>query len=221
MPTFRLTLALHAPVILPTVPPRLETLLQEGLCRLHQDWETEHELPLVYDDDIQGYRNSQLIFATTREQWLTAQQVSLPSSPLRLNLHLSEDVSKRPLTRPYMIKLDGGPNAPRLTRYNAIRSPYAVFYAEGDPQETLNCLQTISAVGKEHMRNYGSFTIMGIESMQSQRWAIRSWPVESAEKARSLVDDVEWIPDKQRLKVGQPDVEVIRPTRVIREPLHA
>tara|TARA_R110002051_G_scaffold250392_6_gene309749 strand:- start:211 stop:873 length:663 start_codon:yes stop_codon:yes gene_type:complete len=220
MPAFRLTLALHAPVILPVVPPRLETLLQEGLRRLHQDWDTVHDLPLVFDRNIQGYRNSQLIFATTAKHGLIAQRINLTSRPLQGDLHLTQEIANRSIKKPYMIKLDGGPNAPRLTRHDAIRAPYAVFYADGDPEETLRCLQTIRAVGKEHKRYFGAFTVMGIERVTNERWALRSWPAGAANDAAATIDSP-WIPDTQCLSIGQPEVAVVRPPRVIREPFHA
>lgn len=220
MAAFRLTLALHAPVILPIVPPRLETLLFEGLCRLHQDWETVHELPLMFDDTLGGYRNSQLIFATTPEHGLMAQHINLTSIPLLGDLHLTQEVAKRPIKKPYTIKLDGGPNAPRLTRHDAIRAPYAVFYAEGDSDKTLQCLQTIRSLGKEHKRGFGAFTVLGVERIKSERWALRAWPAGAADIAASKVE-TQWVPDTQWLAPGQSVTSVVRPPRVLKEPFHA
>ena len=216
MSVFRLTLALHAPVILPIIPPRLDKLLLEGKRRLTQDWETDHELPLVFDDELQGYRNSQLIFATTQKHGLYAETVALASKPLQGDLDITKEVAARSIQKPLKIRLDGGPNAPRMTKHSAISAPYAVFYAEGDISETLACLSTIRAVGREHARHYGAFTILGAERVKSTRWALRSWPASAEQRAKELLD-IAWVPDQQALRAGQPDVDVVRPARVQKE----
>lgn len=216
MSVFRITLALHAPVILPIVPPRLDKLLLEGKRRLTQDWETDHALPLVFDEELQGYRNSQLIFATTPKHGLFAQTIALASKPLQGDLHMTKDIVKRPINKPQKIKLDGGPNAPRMTKHSAIAAPYAVFYAEGDISETLACLGTIRAVGREHSRHFGAFSILGAERVKSAKWALRSWPASAEQRAKELLD-IAWVPDQQALRVGQPDVDVVRPARVQKE----
>lgn len=213
MATFRLVLALHAPVILPVVPPRLDTLLLEGTRRLTQDWQARHPLPLVIDDALGRYRASQIIFASTPHRPLTAVQVGLSTKTLKSDLTLVKKLPKR-------LRQDGGPDAQRLTSHQAISAPYAYFYADGDAEECLKCLSVIRALGREHKRHYGAFSIEGVEAMDSTRWALRSWPEHEKARAAELVEET-WIADQQRLGDGEPACSVVRPPRVIREVRHA
>lgn len=209
MTTFRLVLALHAPVIMPVVAPRLDTLLLEGMRRLTQDWSSDHALPLVFDETLGGYRASQLVFAPTPDQPLAAVTAGLSTRMLQSDLTLASKVPRR-------LRQDGGVDAQRLTRHEAIRSPYAYFYAEGDPEECLRRLAVIRAVGRETKRHFGAFSVEGVEQVSTQQWALRSWPARQKAHAEALAGGT-WINDALQLQRGGETHAVVRPPRVIRE----
>lgn len=213
MTTFRLVLKLHAPVILPKVTPRLDVLLREGLRRQTQDWKTDHALPLVYDDDIGGYRASQLIFATMPGHFLSGTNVIMPTGLLRGEPVLS-DLKQRNLRQ------DGGPHAPRLSRHRAYVAPYAVFYAEGDVEECCTYLSTIKAVGREHKRHCGAFSVHSVEPVTSSRWALRPWPLSQRTLAEKHVQTNDWIVDHQSVLTDGVEQPVVRPPRIIKERLY-
>ena len=213
MAGFRLVLALHAPVILPDVVPRLDTLLMEGARRLMQNWEDDHPLPLVFDDHVQGYRASQLIFGTTTQKPMVASSPGLSTKMLQSDLTLVNKLPKR-------LRQDGGPDAQRLTRHQAISAPYAVFYGDGDAHACTQLLSAISAVGREHKRHYGAFTIHSIEASESDRWALRPWPAENKSSASQYLE-TEWMVDQIATSVRGAQRPVIRPARVLREKLNA
>lgn len=212
MATFRLVLALHAPVIMPVVAPRLETLLLEGTRRLTQDWSSDHALPLVMDEALGGYRASQIIFAPTPNQPLAAQGIGLSTKMLNSDLTLVRKLPKR-------LRQDGGPDAQRLTQHQAIRSPYAYFYADGDMDECLRRLAVIRAVGRETKRHFGAFTVDRIEAVASNQWALRPWPADQREHVAELAGGT-WVDDVLKLNAGYQAQPVVRPPRVLRDTHH-
>jgi hypothetical protein len=213
MACFRLVLALHAPVILPVVPPRLDTLLMEGTRRLMQDWDTPHELPLTFDDKLQGYCASQLVFVSTPDHPLRAKQIGLSTKMLSSDLTLVKKLPAR-------LRQDGGQDAQRLTQHQAIVAPYAYFYGHGDAYECLKRLSLIRAMGREHKRHFGAFTVAAVETITDQHWALRPWPAAQGRHAATLVAS-EWIDDRQSTVIGGAHQAVVRPPRVVKEVRYA
>lgn len=204
--TFRLQLALHTPMVLPDVPPRLDILIHEAMCRVHRSWAREHALPLTFDEDIGGYRASQVVFGTTRDMPMSTHSVTCIS---RAN-ELARDRVVAPKRR---INEGGGGYIRRLTRYHGYLSPYLIFYGEGDPEACGHLLSMLDGVGREHARGSGAFTVTDITPVAGEWWRIRS--VAAGTPTSSL--PYEAIRARERLLPTGVEVDVLRPPRVIRE----
>lgn len=210
--SFKLTLKLHTPIILPRRMVRLDTLLLEAQRRLHQDWETPHELPLARFAGSELYCASQLILGSTASRPLAASTEKLVTT-----------VTRQDLTKAAKVKRRFGstfPDGEKLTQHQAIAAPYALFYGVGDAQRCAALLTLLSGIGREHARHYGAFTLAGIEDDQEERWRLRPWPIETEEgwmpSPETFVDDVLSVTPGR----GE-DVAVKRPPRLIREVVYA
>jgi hypothetical protein len=208
MSGFRLLLAVHTPIVLPRVPPRLDMLVHEGLCRLHGDWSRTHDLPLT-EDDTAGIRASQLVFVQTVSTPLATTPLAMPDATGNLD---RANVSNPP--RPF--KETGGPRPKRLTERAAIQTPYAAFYGEGDGQRCAELLSLLDGLGREHMRGSGSFEVIDVQADDTDRWRLCAH--------RRDVVDVTTLPfdpiaDERALTPhGQPE-PVWRPEQIITETL--
>ncbi|MBO9471053.1 hypothetical protein J7355_13210 [Endozoicomonas sp. G2_2] len=202
---FRMLLALHSPVLLTTVPPRLDGLLHEAACRLAGRWDVEHELPLSFDDEVQGYRASQIIFVSTPEAPAAAAKIPTVSSFDQLERHLVSDPLKR-------IDEAGGRFLTRLNKYPGYLSPYLVFYGDGDPESCAELIELLDGIGRGHTRGAGSFTVVSVEPDDTAGWQRRSWP---GDIDRDLPFDP--IASQERLTPCGEVVSVLRPGRVQRE----
>lgn len=201
---FRLTLALHTPVLLPMVPIRLDTLLHEAACRLNQDWAQAHELPLVFDSDIGGWRASQLYFVTTPTAPLATRKLTTVSSFDRLDRVQVRNAKMR-------FRAIGG-YQPRLTEYACLSSPFVRFYGDGDADACVALLELLDGIGRNHNRGGGQFSVSEIADDDTAGWRWRSWPAETTvELPFTEVGALE------RLAPGGVDVAVRRPARVLRE----
>lgn len=205
MAAFRLLLRLHSPVVLPVVVPRLDTLLHEAACRLSQSWTADHALPLAFDDDLGGYRGSQILFGTTVNMPMMARHVTCPSSPESLDRHL--------VSNPRRLQESGGPYVRRLSRHQAYLSPYLVFYGDGDPDRCADMLQLLDGIGREHGRGGGGFTVADVTPDSDEGWRYRSAPADTP------ADLLPYAPirSRERLVQGGPNVDVVHPPRVARE----
>lgn len=208
---FRLILRLHTPLILPPVVPRLDVLLHEAMCRLTQDWETPHVLPLEKDARTGVACASQMVLGITLERPLSASTEKLVGSAYRQDLHLASNVKKR-LEHKFP---DGG----TLTTHAAMRAPFAIFYGQGDGLRCAQLLGLLSGIGREHARHYGAFDVERIEKAQAPGWRLRSWPEDHPEGWAPC--EAAFTVDRLSLAPGQPDVAVMRPPRLIREVLNA
>lgn len=204
MSGFALRLKLHTPVILSRVVPRLDTLLQEAQSRRYQDWSQPHELPLVFDQAMRGYRGSQLIFGITATAALQA--VTHPCTSGVTRLPMAE--ASRP---PNKISLTGGPEAPRLTKHKAYLSPFLLFYGEGDGEACADQLELLGGIGREHGRGAGSFTVDAVLQDVERKWRIRAWPEGSADLPFTPVRDY------LRLVPHGSEEAAVRPDRLVRE----
>lgn len=206
---FQLQLRLHTPVILPTVVPRLDTLLTEATRRLHLDWDALVEtLPLSFDSQQGGYRASQLIFGVTRWQGIEAHTIKYSSDVKALPLQ-QMNKGKR------VIKMDGGGTAPKLTRHTAHLSPYLLLYGEGDGQQCAELLSLLGGIGLEHARGQGFFTVESIKKDPTNRWQLRPWRTGEMHKNR----DYTAIPDVLSMTSGGKSEPVYRPPRMLKEVL--
>lgn len=203
---FKILLALHTPVVLQAVPPRLDGLLHEACCRLHGDWACNHDLPLDRDPVLAGYRASQITFVSTPEYPLAASDFALVAQPEALDRHLVTEPPKK-------IKENGGPYSGRLSRYEGLICPYLAFYGDGDGEACADLLELLDGVGRLHMMGGGSFTVVGVEPDDSAGWRLRSWPKKWACDAPAKAN----IPAIESLTVGGEDEPIVRPRRIMRE----
>lgn len=206
---FRLILRFHTPVIMPTASPRLDLLLHEAMCRLHQDWESRHELPLERDVETGVYCASQLLVGVTPRRPLVSTTEKLVSAVTRQDLHLASNTKKK-----FSSQL---PDANKLTQHHGISIPFGVFYGVGDAARCADLLPFLSGLGRESARHYGSFDIERIEPSTDDSWRLRPWPVEHSPGWSSCPH--EFIEDKLMLEAGDEEVIVMRPPRLIREVL--
>lgn len=208
---FRLILRLHTPVIMPVAAPRLDVMLHEAMCRLHQDWTTLHDLPLEKDPETGVYRASQLILGTTATRPLTAISQKLVTSVFRQDLHLAHKVKARFMTT--------FPDGNKLTPHQGIGAPYALFYGVGDGQQCAELLSLLSGIGREHARHYGAFSVERLESSTAERWRLRPWPSDHPAGWAPCTET--FSQDQLCLRPRQAPAEVMRPPRLLREVLHA
>lgn len=203
---FRLMLRLHTPLILPRVVPRLDTLLQEAACRQHLNWSQLHTLPLVFDDARGGYRASQLIFGVTPHHGLVAQEIGLTSGVSRLPFASASGMKSK-------LRIDGGPQAPKLTRHPALLSPFVVFYGEGQLEACLQLLSHTPHIGLEHARGQGAISIEAFQEDDRQHWRQRPW----RQAAEHHGMGYNAIPDQLRMHATGNDEPVYRPPRILKE----
>lgn len=209
MDAFRLILALHAPVILPEFVPRLDTLLHEATCRLRQDWTTEHELPLTFDQELGLYRCSQLIMATTPETSIWPVRYSRPTDGRGLERATVTNPPKRLMT-------NGGAFIEKLTQYDAYWPPYVVFDAEGDAARCTALLDLLDGMGREHNGGMGRFEVVSVRPTEQSAWQRRALPL-SCKPAWAQRHHM--LRGFERLTVFAEQTDVIRPPRIIREVL--
>lgn len=205
---FKLTLRLHTPVILPTVTPRLDVLLQEAMSRLWQDWDTAHALPLARCSDTGVYCASQMIFGTTPGCPLTHSSEKLVSAAHRQDLHLARGCKKK--------LRDVGADGNKLTLHHGTGAPFAIFYGVGDPEQCATLLPLLGGIGREHARSYGSFTVLGMSPDTSERWRLRPWPL-SGDDTRWQTVGERFTQDRLALTPKADREAVVRPGRLIRE----
>lgn len=206
---FRLLLRMHTPILMPIVVPRLDTLLHEALSRMHQDWETQHVLPLDTDTETGVYCSSQLVIGVTPQRPMVASSEKLVSSVTRQDLHLASDVKRR--------FKSVFPDGNRLTPHKGILSPYAVFYGSGDAEHCAALLSLLSGIGREHARHYGSFDVLNVAHDAGEHWRLRPWPVEYDKGWSSC--DTQFVEDRLSLMPCEVPASVMRPPRLIREVL--
>jgi len=208
---FRLVLRMHTPIIMPTVTPRLDVLLHEAMCRLNQNWEGAHRLPLENEAGANVYCASQLILGSTPDRPLSASSERLVSTVFRQDLYLAGKVKKR----------FGStfPDGNRLTPHSAISTPFAIFYGVGDGQACAELLGMLSGIGREHARHYGAFNVERLERDTSSRWRLRPWPIGHPNAWETSAEP--YVEDKQSLRPKEKPVGVMRPPRMIREVMHA
>jgi hypothetical protein len=199
-------LQLHTPLVLARIVPRLDTLLQEAACRRALDWSAPQALPLVFDEQQQAYRASQLIFGVTPQFGLEAHPVGLMTYLYRLPLLAARNV-RAPL------RIDGGDWAPKLTQHQGRLCPYVIFYAQGDPQACSDLLSEIPHIGLGYSRGQGAVTVMAFEVDTQDRWRQRSWRDDTMHAGMSYRPQ----PDFLRLTSWQNDEPVYRPPRILRE----
>lgn len=205
MACFRILLHLHTPLILPSVVPRLDTLLHEAACRLTQSWGHAHDLPLTFDTQFQAYRASQVIFGTTHDQPMMADQHICPSSP--------EQLERDQLSDSRRFREDGGGFVRRLSQHRAYLSPYLLFYGDGDPDRCVELLQLMDGIGREHGRSAGSFTVGDVMPDSDRQWRWRSAPASISPAELPYAS----IRTHQRLTAGGAEMDTVSPPRVVRE----
>lgn len=203
---FRLLLQLHTPLILPLVVPRLDTLLQEAACRRALDWSCYHTLPLVFDEDRGGYRASQLIFGVTPHAGLEAHPLARIARIQQLPLLQARNV-RAPL------RLDGGDWAPKMTRHQALLSPYVLFYAEGDPEACTDLLQEMPHLGQGYQHGQGMISVIATQVDTQSRWQQRPWREVTFHQGLSYTP----LEDDLGMTAWGVDEPVFRPPRILRE----
>lgn len=208
MEPFRLVLALHAPLVLPEVVPRLDTLLHEATCRLHQDWSRDYELPLVFDEARGLYRCSQLIMATTPTTSIWPVNYSRPTN--------GEGLERASVSNPRKIRPNGGEFLERLTTYSAYWPPYVIFEAQGDAERCVGLLDLLDGIGREHGGGMGRFEVEALLPGDENGWQRRSLPDSSQPY---WADSMPTLSSFERLTVTGDPVAVIRPPRILREVL--
>lgn len=207
---FKLTARLHAPLVMPAVPLRLDSLLTESLARLHNDWATPHSLPLVWDDTVGGYRASQLVFGVTADSPLCHQPVRRPSQNYSLDRTLVRDPRR-------VIPNNGGSARRRLTSYDGYLAPFVVCYGQApsatEADTIPDLLALLDGIGVMHQSGFGAFTHDTVLRDDATGWRNRSWPAAFADRcpARRAVRAIE------SLVPRGPAVDVVRPRRIDRE----
>ena len=203
---FRLLLQLHTPLILPLAVPRLDTLLQEAACRRALDWSCYHSLPLVFDEERGGYRASQLLFGVTPHAGLEAHPLARIARIQQLPLLQARNV-RAPL------RLDGGDWAPKMTRHQALLSPYVLFYAHGDPEACADLLQEVPHLGQGYRHGQGMVSVMAVQQDDQSRWQQRPWRDAGAHQGFPYAP----LADELRMAPWGSDEPVFRPPRILRE----
>jgi len=207
MEPFRIVLALHAPIVLPDVVPRLDRLLHEASCRLHRDWSVQHALPLAFDGALGLYRASQLIMATTRASAIRAASYARPTRGQAMDLTVTRN--------PREFKISGSKFLQKAGQYKAYWPPYAVFYGEGDGRQCARLLQLLDGIGREHSAGMGRFEIVDVRAAgRADAWQCRSLPPSCNPP---WADTYHVLHDHEPLGVFGEPTPVIRPPRVIRE----
>ena len=207
---FKLIMRLHAPVVMPVVPLRLDGLLTEALARLNNDWASDFPLPLVWDDTLGGYRASQLIFGVTAESPMTYHALYRPSN----NDGLDRVAIRDPKVT---ISNKGGSGRKRLTPYDGYLAPFMVCYGQAPTEESAqsipDLMNLLDGIGVMYQVGFGAFTCEPLLLDDAECWRHRSWPAESADQCPSkrTVHAVE------SLVPGGPNADVVRPRRIDRE----
>lgn len=208
---FRIIMRFHTPLIMPVATPRLDILLHEALCRLHQDWTAAHELPLEKDSATGVYCGSQLIPAVTPSKPMVASSEKLVTAVFRQDLHLARNTKRRFGSQV--------PDGNKLTSHQGISIPYGLFYGVGDADQCAALLSLLGSMGREHARHYGSFTVERLESTDAPMWRLRPWPIDYSEGWAPCRE--KFVEDHLALLPSQSSVPVMRPPRLMREVLHA
>lgn len=206
MSCFRLTLALHMPIIMPRVPIRLDALVNEAMCRITGDWSRAHALPLA-QDEVVGFHASQIVLAQTLDKPLSVMTLDMPDATKYLD---RANVTDPPIP----FKEDGGKRPKRLTHYEAILTPFAVFYGEGDGRACADLVTALDGMGREHMRGAGAFDVVEVADDDTDGWRLRAHRRDACD-ARELPFDP--VADAYALVPGGHDVPVWRPEHMLRE----